>query len=162
MALSPLLSEFHIQKNKDWNLKKIKIGKTKQHVWIPYPEKQGLKLLYKWLSKIPTKVWIPYPEKQGLKLLIIPDLGMLQQRLNSISRKTRIETDIKLIFYFHQILSEFHIQKNKDWNNPISYHSASRKTRIETKKQGAIREESDLSEFHIQKNKDWNYRPGLI
>ena len=37
-------SEFHIQKNKDWNLYARALAEYIKKVWIPYPEKQGLKL----------------------------------------------------------------------------------------------------------------------
>ena len=134
------VSEFHIQKNKDWNFHISWRMLKNTRVWIPYPEKQGLKLISTgstWLDlasefhiqknkdwnihPFPLLdncliVWIPYPEKQGLKQLVITQIPPPTKGLNSISRKTRIETKPPAPMNKYTTRSEFHIQKNKDWN----------------------------------------------
>ena len=109
-------SEFHIQKNKDWNQDIPKVIYLAGRVWIPYPEKQGLKLQIPLHVRVRFQVWIPYPEKQGLKHRSWSDDCSRWSGLNSISRKTRIET----------FFSRYR------WPDVICLNSISRKTRIET------------------------------
>ncbi len=61
-------------------------------VWVSYPLKQGLKLLWQMPKKLLSEVWVSYPLKQGLKRLVVT---LCLQQLNSLSQlsiKTRIET----------------------------------------------------------------------
>ena len=158
------LSEFHIQKNKDWNAIEKAMAAAKAEVWIPYPEKQGLKLNPALCRYMLTNVWIPYPEKQGLKpkgalwtydgtnvwipypekqgLKLISFLRYLQKDQDQApsSNRTRIETNLTDNYRSSANIPGTIIQQNKDWNKIMM------ELLISTLIPGTI----------IQQNKDWN------
>ena len=140
------MSEFHIQKNKDWNILCNWQGLIPGPVWIPYPEKQGLKLSPYTLKISSCACLNSISRKTRIETGVSTTTNYWFRCLNSISRKTRIETKYRDNYVKLLLMSEFHIQKNKDWNMCIA----------------PLQTGKTVSEFHIQKNKDWNLTVKLV
>ena len=135
------LSEFHIQKNKDWNAWRLKPLSSEKRSEFHIQKNKDWNSDQTDTPAPAYHVWIPYPEKQGLKLNHEGNVKQTHERLNSISRKTRIETCICCIFWipFSWVWIPYPEKQGlKPYSSFSSFfissglNSISRKTRIET------------------------------